>query len=64
MAEEKACRNCRLVVRHTDTCPLCGSKDLTDKMGGYIIILNAEKSAVAKKMNLKMNSTYALDIRS
>ena len=63
MAEEKACRNCRLVVRHTDTCPLCGSKDLTDKAGGYIIILNSEKSAVAKKMGLKMNSVYALDIK-
>ncbi len=62
--EEKACRVCRIVVKYTDTCPICGSKDLTDKMGGYIIILNAEQSAIAKKMNFKMNSVYALDIKS
>lgn len=52
-----------MVVRHTDTCPLCGSKELTSKIGGYIIVLNAEKSAVAKKMGLKVNSVYALDIK-
>lgn len=62
--EEKACRKCRIVVRHTDTCPICGSKDLTDKLGGYIIILDAEHSAIAKKMDLKMNSIYALDVKS
>ena len=62
--EEKACRNCRLVVKHTDTCPVCGSKDLTDKWGGYIIVLNAEKSAVANKLGFKVNSVYALNIKS
>ncbi|HUC39177.1 MAG TPA: transcription elongation factor subunit Spt4 [Candidatus Acidoferrum sp.] len=61
--EEKACKNCRLVVKHTDTCPLCGSKDLTDKIGGYVIVLNSEKSTIAKKLSLKMNSVYALDIK-
>jgi DNA-directed RNA polymerase subunit E" len=64
MMEERACRICRIIVKHTDTCPVCGSKDLTDKIGGYIIILNSEKSEVAKKMGLKMNSVYALDIKN
>jgi RNA polymerase subunit RPABC4/transcription elongation factor Spt4 len=62
--EEKACKNCRLIVKHTDTCPICGSKDLTSKWGGYIIILNVEKSAVAKALGFKVNSTYALNIKS
>jgi RNA polymerase subunit RPABC4/transcription elongation factor Spt4 len=46
--EEKACRNCRLVISHGDTCPSCGSKDLTTKWSGYAIVINAEKSSIAK----------------
>jgi DNA-directed RNA polymerase subunit E" len=59
---EKACMNCRLIISQGDTCPLCGSTDLTTKWSGYIIILNAEKSEVAKKLGIAVNGTYALNI--
>ena len=39
--DEKACRNCKLIISHGDVCPSCGSKDLTTKWSGYAIILNA-----------------------
>jgi DNA-directed RNA polymerase subunit E" len=60
--EEKACKSCRLIISHGDTCPACGSKDLTTKWSGLVMVLNAEKSEVARKLGLKMNSTYALSI--
>jgi len=60
--EEKACKNCRLIISHGDTCPSCGSKELTTKWGSPVIILNAEKSDIAKKLGLKMNSTYAVNV--
>ena len=60
--EEKACKVCRLVISHGDTCPSCGSKELTTKWASPVIILNAEKSDIAKKLGLKMNSTYAVNV--
>lgn len=63
MVEEKACKSCRLLISHGDTCPLCGSKDLTNKWSGYAIIVNAEKSQIAKRLSLKVNSTYAINIK-
>jgi transcription elongation factor SPT4 len=62
--EEKACRNCRLIISHGDTCPSCNSKDLTTKWSGYAIIINAEKSSMAKLLGVKLNSTYAINIKS
>lgn len=62
--DEKACRNCKLVISHGDTCPSCGSKDLTTKWSGYAIILDAEKSSIAKLLGVKLNSTYAINIKS
>lgn len=62
--EEKACRNCRLIISHGDTCPSCGMKDLTNKWSGYAIIVNAEKSSIAKLLGVKLNSTYAINIKS
>lgn len=61
--DEKACKNCKLLISHGDVCPICGSRELTTKWSGYAIILNAEKSAVAKKLDLKVNSTYVINVR-
>ena len=52
-----------MIISHGDTCPICGSKDLTTKWGGSVIILNAEKSDIAKKTGIKINSTYAINIK-
>jgi DNA-directed RNA polymerase subunit E" len=60
--EDRACRSCRLIISHGDTCPICGSKDLTDRWSGYIVMLNMEKSSIAKILGIKMNSTYAINI--
>ncbi|MDE1811078.1 MAG: hypothetical protein KGH66_03490 [Candidatus Micrarchaeota archaeon] len=62
--DEKACKACRLLISHGDTCPVCGGKDLTNKWSGQAIILNVEKSAIAKKLGVKVSSTYALNIKA
>lgn len=59
---ESACRNCKLIIAQGNTCPLCGSTNLTTKWSGHIIILNVEKSSVAKKLGIKSNGAYALNI--
>jgi DNA-directed RNA polymerase subunit E" len=60
--DEKACRECRLIISHGDTCPICGSKSLANKWSGYVIVINSEKSQIAKMMNIKVNSTYAINV--
>ena len=43
----KACRECRYVVEHEKKCPKCGA-ELSDKYSGLIIIVDPEKSEIAK----------------
>ncbi|MCL5430532.1 MAG: hypothetical protein M1504_03590 [Candidatus Marsarchaeota archaeon] len=62
--EGKVCKKCRLVITHGDKCPLCGSSELTTKWSSYVIVLNAEKSDIANKIGAKVNSTFALNIKT
>ncbi len=59
---EYACRNDRLIIAQGSVCPLCGQSNLTTKWNGQIVILNVEKSDAAKKLGIKVNGTYALNI--
>lgn len=59
----KACKNCKtLVEREAEVCPTCGSKSFTDEWNGVIIILNPEKSDLAKKLDLKQKGKYVVKI--
>lgn len=62
--EGKVCKNCRIIITHGEKCPLCGGGDLTNKWSSYVILLNVDKSDIAKKLNLKVNSTFALNIKA
>lgn len=59
---ESACRNDKLIISQGNVCPICGSTNLTTKWSGHIVILNVEKSEIAKKLGIKVNGTYALNI--
>jgi len=61
MTEERACRKCRTLTRE-DICPTCGSSDLSPNWSGMVIILDVEKSDVAKAMGVKKPGRYALNI--
>lgn len=59
---EKACKNCRVIIAQGEVCPMCGSSSLTSKWSGYVVILNVEKSELAKTLGITANGTYALSI--
>ncbi len=63
MAEELACKNCKFIISHGNRCPICGSEDLTSNWSGYVIIINVDKSEIAKKENIKTNGVYAVSIK-
>ncbi|HID09090.1 TPA: DNA-directed RNA polymerase, subunit E'' [Candidatus Micrarchaeota archaeon] len=57
----KACRECRyLVETKAERCPNCGSTDFTKLWRGYIIVVDPEGSAVAKKIDAKIPGAYAI----
>ncbi|NYT11991.1 MAG: DNA-directed RNA polymerase, subunit E'' [Methanomassiliicoccales archaeon] len=61
MKNPKACKHCSFISEE-DTCPLCRnetSKDWT----GYVIIVDHNKSEIAKRMGIHVNGKFALRVR-
>jgi DNA-directed RNA polymerase subunit E" len=46
-----------------DVCPVCNSSDLSGDWSGYVIVLDPEGSAIAKRLNIKQGGKYALKVR-
>lgn len=59
MAKQKACKICNTIYEG-ETCPKCGSKESTDNFKGKVVVLSAEKSEIAKKLDIKSNGVYAI----
>jgi DNA-directed RNA polymerase subunit E" len=57
----KACKNCRLVVYTEKTCPKCGG-ELGEKVLGLIIIIDPERSEIAKVAGITSFGTYAIHV--
>ena len=62
MGKERACRSCRRVVVEEKDCPNCGSSTFTTFWRGYVVIVNPEKSEIAKKMGITASGKYALQL--
>jgi DNA-directed RNA polymerase subunit E" len=59
---EKACKNCRYISNGA-VCPNCKSTNLSDDWTGLVIIIDPEKSEIAKKMEIKTSGRYAVRVR-
>lgn len=60
---ELACKNChRLIEEGKDLCPYCGG-ELSKNWKGYIYIVDAEKSEIAKSTGIKSKGEYAIRVR-
>ena len=58
---KQACRQCKRLITG-DKCVVCGSTKLSKIWKGRVIILNPEKSEIAKKINIKEPGEYAIRI--
>ena len=59
----KACKNCRMVIYGNEkVCPKC-SGELSEKVSGLIIVLEPERSEIAKLADLNAVGTYAIKVR-
>ena len=60
--KEKACKNCRY-ISNGPVCPNCKSTNLSDDWTGLVIVIDSEKSEIAKKMSIKAPGRYAVRVR-
>uniref|UniRef100_A0A7C2ZCJ0 Transcription elongation factor Spt4 n=1 Tax=Ignisphaera aggregans TaxID=334771 RepID=A0A7C2ZCJ0_9CREN len=59
----KACMKCKALVKpEEEKCPVCGSTEFTYEWSGIVIIIDPERSDVAKMLNIKTPGRYALKI--
>ncbi len=62
MSTKKVCKKCKLFV-DKEVCPICNGKEFVNTWKGRISILNAEKSEIAKKLEIKREGEYAIKTR-
>lgn len=59
----KACRKCKLIVPDDVTqCPNCGSVEFSEEWRGLVIILDPEKSCIAKELGITKPGMYAVEV--
>ena len=59
---DRACRNCHAITDGT-VCPECKSTDLSDDFSGIVVVLDPDRSRIAKLMGIKKKGRYAVRIR-
>lgn len=59
---EQVCRECHRII-NGQTCAICGSSNLSSDWSGMVIIIDPERSEIAKKMDVKVPDKYALKVR-
>lgn len=59
--KEFACRKCRTLTTEK-ACPNDGSTELSNEWSGLIIIINPERSLVAKTLGITKAGRYALKV--
>lgn len=59
MPKAKACKLCNKIFEG-EKCPSCESREFTEAFKGRIVIMNPEKSEIAKKLNLQKKGNFAL----
>ncbi len=60
--KKKVCKRDRLFVEG-DTCPICRGGQFSTNWQGRMSIIDAEKSEIAKRANIKQKGEYAIKCR-
>lgn len=59
----KACKSCKaLAPLEAQTCPVCGSSDFSEEWSGMIIILDPDRSQIARALGITKPGRYAVKI--
>lgn len=58
----RACRDCKLITTSKDRCENCGSTNLTRAFYGMIIVLDEERSEIARELGIRKKGAYAIRV--
>lgn len=58
---DRACKVCS-VISNDEVCPNCGGAT-SREWQGYVVVIDHEKSDIAKKMGITTNGRFALRVR-
>lgn len=59
MPKQKACKICKKIFEG-EKCSSCGSKEFMEGFKGRIVVLDDEKSEIAKKIGIKGKGNFAI----
>ena len=59
----KACRDCHRISEDVEKCPACNGGNLSKDWNGFVVVVNVDKSIIAKKMQIDQPGKYALKVR-
>lgn len=59
---KKVCKKCKLFVSGSE-CPICHGTQFSENWKGKLIMIDAEKSEIAQKINIKVKGEYAIKVR-
>jgi len=59
---KKVCKKCKIFVKGNE-CPICKGNQFSESWRGRIAILDAEKSEIASKLDIKVKGEYAIKVR-
>ena len=62
MTKRKVCKRDKIFYEES-VCPICKENQVATTWKGRIAVMDIEKSAIAKKIGLKMKGEYAIKIR-
>ena len=63
MKNLKACKKCgKLLEKEERICPICNNTKFTTFWQGCILVINPEKSEIARLLDIKTNGKYALRV--
>jgi len=60
--KKKVCKKCKVFVEGT-ACPICKGNQFSINWQGRLHILDANKSAIAGKIDIKVKGEYAIKAR-
>lgn len=61
MISLKACKNCKSITDQ-NKCPRC-SGEVSREWQGYLLVMDPEKSEIARKMGIHASGRYALRVK-
>ena len=59
---KKVCKKCKVFVKGNE-CPLCKGNKFSENWQGRVNIMDANKSDIAKKINVNVKGEYVLKVR-